>query len=103
MEQAPDRYTLDEIAALAAISPYHFHRLFKATYGTTPQKYLTGCRLDRAKAILERGSTTVAEACVEVGFSSNSSFSRLFKSRFGAPPSAFIPTDRMHRKSRKLD
>jgi len=83
--EAPGRHSLKEIAVLAAISPYHFHRLFRATYGQTPQSYISECRWQRAKSLLESGAT-VEGACDEVGFSSTSSFSRQFKLRFGDSP-----------------
>jgi AraC-like DNA-binding protein len=79
--------SLAGVARAACLSPYHFHRGFKQAFLLTPHAYLTGLRLDRARGLIESGSR-VLEACLEVGFSSPSSFSRLFRSRYGLPPSA---------------
>lgn len=92
MAAEPGRYSLEQIAGLAAISPYHFHRLFRATYGQTPLQYLTECRLLLAHKLIQERRISVLEACVEVGFSSASSFSRLFKKRFGMSPGQLLRT-----------
>lgn len=70
----------------AALSPFHFHRGFRQAFGETPHSYLTGLRLMRAQALLERGAT-VLDACVAVGYSSASAFSRLYAKRMGVAPS----------------
>ncbi len=87
MADSPDRYSLDQLAALATLSPYHFHRLFRATYGVTPISYLKECRLSKARAMLLEKRFSVAEVGFEVGFESASSFSREYKKKFGYPPS----------------
>lgn len=91
MEEEPGRYTLDQLAALAALSPYHFHRVFAATYGATPLRYLNECRLQRARRLLELG-WNVQAACFEVGFSSPASFHRKFRVRFGFTPGSCRPS-----------
>lgn len=83
----PGRATLGELAQAACLSPFHFHRVFKAAYGLTPHEYLHRARLSRAHALIALGQASVGEACFEVGFASLGSFSRLFKARFGYPPS----------------
>lgn len=80
---------LAALARAAGISKYHFHRLFRATYGITPAAYLTERRVERAQDLLRATNLTVTEACHEVGFSSLGSFSSRFKEIVGASPSAF--------------
>jgi AraC family transcriptional regulator len=79
--------SLEGVARAACVSRYHLHRAFTRVFRQTPHGYLTHIRLERAHAFLKAGRT-VTEACVEVGFSSLSSFSRLFRGRYGFPPSS---------------
>lgn len=81
---------LCEMARAAALSPFHFHRIFQALTGQTPADFAKQMRLDRALGMMggaRRSSLTeIALAC---GFASSSDFSRSFKQRFGVAPSAF--------------
>ena len=79
--------SLTEAARASCLSPFHFHRGFTQAFQVTPHAYLTELRLDRARRLIEAGSP-VLRACVEVGFSSPSSFTKLFASRYGVTPSA---------------
>jgi AraC-like DNA-binding protein len=80
---------LCEVAKEAALSPYHFIRLFKAVFGETPHQVRIAARLDRAKHLLSVGEQSVTEICIEVGFSSLGTFSHVFARRVGWPPSAY--------------
>ena len=81
--------SLPDISAQANLSPYHFLRVHKLTFGETPHEFLTRLRIERAKTLLARGSHNVTEACFEVGFSSLGSFSMLFSQRVGLAPSEY--------------
>jgi len=81
--------TLEELAAVACVSKYHFVRLFKVTYGTTPMEYVSKRRIERAQDLLRSTNLTVTEVCFAVGFSSLGSFSSRFKSVVGETPSNF--------------
>lgn len=78
----------DNIADEARYSKFHFIRTFKSIYGKTPHQYLTTVRIEKAKELLETG-TSVTEACFSVGFDSPGSFTRLFKRRAGLTPSEY--------------
>ncbi len=80
---------LQQLAAVAAISKWHFHRLFTATYGTTPAAYLSERRVERAQDLLRATNLTVTEVCHAVGFSSLGSFSSRFSEIVGESPSDF--------------
>jgi AraC-like DNA-binding protein len=85
---AEDSLSVRDIAARVRLSPFHFIRVFGALFGDTPHQLRTRVRLDRAKALLERG-TTVTDACLEVGYASVGSFSALFTRWVGTPPSSY--------------
>lgn len=80
---------LQQLAAVATLSKYHFHRLFSATYGVTPAEYLSHRRIERAQDLLRSTNLTVTEVCFAVGFSSLGSFSTRFRDLVGESPSAF--------------
>src|SRR5215470_3670881 len=81
---------LRDLARVALLSPFHFHRMFQALVGSTPADFVQRLRLEKALAMLAHprppSLTAIALAC---GFSSSSDFSRCFKRRFGVPPSSF--------------
>lgn len=80
---------LETLAAVAAISKFHFHRLFTATYGLSPAAYLSQRRVERAQDLLRATNLTVTEVCHAVGFTSLGSFSSRFRELVGESPSAF--------------
>ena len=77
-----------DIADEACYSKFHFIRTFKTIYGRTPRQHLTHVRVEKAKEMLELG-TSVTDTCFAVGFDSLGSFTRLFKSRVGFTPSEY--------------
>jgi AraC-like DNA-binding protein len=80
---------LEAAAREACLSPFHFHRLFRATFGETPHDFITRRRMDRARHLLASGEMTVTEVCLEVGYSSLGSFSSKFQSLAGVPPTQY--------------
>jgi AraC-like DNA-binding protein len=81
--------TLPEIASAACLSPFHFLRGFKAVFRMTPHEYLSACRVERAKFLLERTELPVTEICFSVGFESLGSFSSWFSRLTGLSPRAW--------------
>ncbi|HSK96534.1 MAG TPA: AraC family transcriptional regulator, partial [Euzebyales bacterium] len=63
------------LASAAGVSKYHFIRCFASVYGTTPARYLTERRIERAQDLLRATNLTVTEICYLVGFASLGSFS----------------------------
>ena len=80
---------LAQLAAVATISKWHFHRLFTATYGSTPAAYLSQRRVERAQDLLRSTNLTVTEVCHAVGFTSLGSFSSRFRELVGESPTAY--------------
>lgn len=87
--QFGDDLTLDQIAAAAYMSKFHFVRKFAGQFGVTPSAYLSRRRIERAQDLLRFGNLTVTEVCHAVGFSSLGSFSTAFAERIGYSPSAY--------------
>jgi transcriptional regulator GlxA family with amidase domain len=77
------------LARIALVSPAHFSRQFRATFGETPHRYLQRRRVERAMEMLRETARPVTEICFDVGFASLGTFSRTFREIVGEPPSAY--------------
>lgn len=69
---------LDQAAAAARLSPFHFLRLFARIAGVTPHQYLIGARLRRAAQLLAGSDQPITEIAYDVGFGDLSNFVRTF-------------------------
>jgi AraC-like DNA-binding protein len=83
------RLDVPALARVAHVSPAHFSRQFRATFGETPHRYLQRRRVERAMELLRETQRPVTEICFDVGFNSVGTFSRTFRSIVGEPPSAY--------------
>ena len=81
--------SLEDLAAEACLSPFHFARAFKAATGTAPHRYLTDRRIERAKSLIAEGRLPLAEIAHVCGFSSQAHFTRWFKRIVGTTPGAY--------------
>jgi AraC-like DNA-binding protein len=77
------------LAGIAVVSPAHFIRTFRATFGETPHRYLQRRRVERAMFLLRERDRTITDVCMEVGFSSLGTFSRTFREIVGRSPSEY--------------
>jgi AraC-like DNA-binding protein len=77
------------LARVAHVSPAHFSRQFRATFGETPHRYLQRRRVERAMELLRETDRSVTEICFDVGFASLGTFSRTFRAVVGESPSAY--------------
>jgi AraC-like DNA-binding protein len=81
--------TLDEIASVVGLSPFHFHRRFTERFGLTPKHLLFDLQLEEAERLLSdpsRALTDIAETC---GFAHQSHFTSRFKQGTGLTPTAW--------------
>lgn len=93
LEMVGERYaeplSLDDLAAQAGISKFHFGRLFRRATGTTPHAHLVAVRLDAAADLLTSTDLGVAQVAARCGFASASHFTTVFAARRGSPPSRY--------------
>ena len=81
---------LEDVAQVAAFSPFHFHRIFQGLLGETLNQFVKRQRLERALRLMSHApSRSLTDIALDCGFSSSSDFSRSFKARYGVPPSVF--------------
>jgi AraC family transcriptional regulator len=78
--------TLDDLADVAGLSVYHFHRVFRAETGIAPGEFLTIMRLQQAKRLLLTTSLSVTDICYEVGYASLGTFTARFSQLVGIAP-----------------
>ena len=78
--------TLDRLAAIAQLSPFHFARAFKATTGVAPHEFVTFRRMQRATTLLVQSTAGVDQVAHAVGLSNLSHFRRVFRSHLGVTP-----------------
>ena len=88
IETAETTPTLDALAAHAGLSPYHFHRVFKATTGVTPKAYAVAHRRKRISEALQEGKSVTA-AIYEAGFNSSGRFYADAMQSLGMKPGAY--------------
>lgn len=82
------RITLDELAAEACVSKYHFTRLFRQKMGRSPLGFLADLRLDAAHRMLVTSELAVATIGAACGYPAPSHFTATFTARYGLTPSA---------------
>ena len=88
-EHLANEISLLSLAQLVRLSPFHFSRAFKQSFGMPPHRYLTWQRIERAKALLGERKLSVTEIGLDVGFSETSSFTAAFRKLTGETPTAY--------------
>jgi AraC-like DNA-binding protein len=83
-----DKIELNQIAAAACMSRFHYIRIFQRVYGRTPRQYLQDVRITKAKELLKKG-LPVNAVCTDVGYDSLPTFSKVFKRGTGHSPKAY--------------
>ena len=88
-EHVADEIPLATLAELARLSPFHFSRSFKLSFGSSPHRYQAIRRIERAKQLLTNHELSVTAIAIEVGFSETSSFSAAFHRLTGQTPTHY--------------
>lgn len=81
--------SLDELAAVACMSKFHFLRVFKQVYGKTPYQFITAVKIDKAKQMLAQTSDSVTDIAYGLGYEDISTFSRVFRQKSGTWPRSY--------------
>jgi AraC-like DNA-binding protein len=84
-----EAWTLDALAREVGLSRSVFAERFAGIMGAPAMHYLSAWRLQLAARLLERPSTSIAQAAAEVGYESEAAFNRAFKKHVGMPPGAW--------------
>jgi AraC family transcriptional regulator len=88
-EHLPEQISLTTLARLVRLSPYHFCRAFKQSFGMPPNRYHTSRRIELAKILLAKHAASVTEIGLTLGFSQTSSFSAAFRRTTGFTPTGY--------------
>lgn len=90
-----DAFSLQELAKIAAYSPFHFHRVFRGMVGETVTEHVRRLRLERAAWRLKHDDQPIVRVAFEAGYETHEAFTRAFRARFDTSPSEFR---RSHRR-----
>jgi AraC-like DNA-binding protein len=88
-QRACEPVELDRVARETGLSRPHFYKLFRQQVGVTPNIYLNSLRMERAIERLTKTTEAIASIGLDLGFSSQASFSRFFCANGVVPPSAY--------------
>lgn len=89
IEAAEHPPALDDLAKQAGLSPFHFHRVFKAATGLTPKAYADARRAQAVRTTLARGTSSVTDAIFDAGFNANSRFYEHADAILGMKPTQY--------------
>ena len=89
IEAAERPPSLDDLARQAGLSPFHFHRVFKAATGLTPKAYADAQRAQAVRTTLARGTSSVTDAIFDAGFNANSRFYEHADAMLGMKPTQY--------------
>jgi len=81
--------SIDSLAELAELSPFHFSRVFKQSTGITPLQFVTRERMLQAQQLIRETSRSLIEIALEVGYTSPSHFAQVFRRTAGMAPTQF--------------
>ena len=93
MEYAARNYsygvTVEDLARHVGVDRSHLFRIFKKMLGMSPQEYLLGFKLTRARELMETSDLSITEILYSCGFNDLSNFSKQFKKAYGVSPVTF--------------
>jgi AraC family transcriptional regulator len=81
--------SVTELAGLVQMSPAHFSRVFKASFGVTPYRYVMRERVEGAKAMLASAELSGSQVAIAFGFASQSHFVKVFRQFTGVTPKQY--------------
>ncbi|MEA2779841.1 MAG: AraC family transcriptional regulator [Rhodospirillaceae bacterium] len=88
-ENLAEPISLATLAGVVRLSPTHFARAFKQSFGMPPHSYHVRKRIERAKVMLADPARSVTEVALDCGFSAASNFSTVFRKTCGRTPMSY--------------
>ena len=88
-EQLAENISVETLAELVQLSPFHFSRVFKQSTGMSPLQFVTRERITRAQQLIRETSRSLIEIGLEVGYASPSHFAQVFRRVVGVTPTEF--------------
>ena len=88
-QQLAEPLNIGQLAAHCALSPYHFARMFRQSFGLPPHQYLLARRLARARDLLRNSAMGLGDIALACGFASASHFANRFKQTLGGTPGEY--------------
>lgn len=93
--------SLDELARISHLSPFHLLRVFRNTVGLPPHEYLINLRIERAKLLLKKGHA-IAQVAYHTGFTDQSHFHRQFKRLVGVTPGLYFKKSKIVQENQDI-
>jgi AraC family transcriptional regulator len=93
--------SVEFLAGEVELSPAHFARAFRETFGLPPHKYLLHLRLERARRMLDAENAVLADVAQRSGFADQAHFTRFFKREYGVTPGIVLRSRRRIPTARK--
>lgn len=93
--------SLDELARISHLSPFHLLRVFRNTVGLPPHEYLINLRIERAKLLLKKGHA-IAQVAYHTGFTDQSHFHRQFKRLVGVTPGLYLKKSKIVQENQDI-
>lgn len=87
--QLAEDISVEALAALVELSPFHFSRVFKQATGMSPLQFVTRERITRAQQLIRETSHSLIEIALDVGYTSPSHFAQVFRRVVGMKPTEF--------------
>jgi AraC family transcriptional regulator len=88
-EHLAERLPIAALARLVRLSPYHFCKVFKQSFGIPPHRYQINRRIERAKLLLAEPAVSITDIGLAMGFASSSAFATAFRKATGLAPIAY--------------
>jgi AraC family transcriptional regulator len=93
--------SVEFLAGEVELSPAHFARAFRETFGVPPHRYLLHLRLHRARRMLDAENAVLADVAQRAGFADQAHFTRFFKREYGVTPGIVLRNRRRMSPDRK--
>ena len=88
-EHLAGEISVEALAAVAGLSPFHFSRVFKQATGMAPHQFVTRQRMAQAQRLIRETSRSLIEIALEVGYTNPSHFAQVFRRVVGVTPTEF--------------